>query len=450
MPRSCRFTQSLAWVLLGTAAGATPEGLEAALQSIATKESAKYNCAVSIAYRDAKGRAMAAAGTVDGKSLAAGVHDGYAFGSVTKVLTGASIMRLVSEGHLKLHSKVAPLVDPLLAAMAKRDSEQGFSSLADLWGADNVTGLTIKELLSMQSGVPDFDTATPCFPGQGSCVPADALREDLYTNPSQGISPTRLLDVAWVKNRWRGPCKPYMPGMSGFCYSSTNFMLLGMVLLAHQGTDKSFKDLDQAVYLPTYVKESLKFAMAGPPLKYTPVHGFDRTSYNVPKGQHNDHDNWNVSGVFSGWTASDIVAPASGITDLIWEVYGPPSSIAPKEFIDKMLPSESAIYGLATFNLDRNTGQKGKYGKAYGHLGATYGYQSVTAYFPGLEIAITVATNIERDYQEQPADALCFAYNAAASLLLTRTITCTYSSEGYFSGGCKCDPIEVDETILVV
>merc|ERR1711862_1044451 len=108
-------------------------------------------------------------------------------------------------------------------------------------------------------------------------------------------------------------------------------------------------------------------------------------------GQHANHDDWKVSGVFSGWTASDIVTSAAGVSNLTWEVYGPPASIVPKEFGQKMIPDDKSVYGLATFNLDRVTGQTGKYGKAYGHLGATYGYQSVTAYFPKLEFAITIA-----------------------------------------------------------
>jgi len=432
------------------AALAVPAGLEAALKEIAVNESAKYNCSYSIAFRDAKGTAVAAAGFVDAqKKKEASTTDEYAFGSVTKVLTGASIMKLASEGHLSLDSLVALLVDPIIGRMADRDPQQGFRSLGELWGEKNVSSLTVRQLLSMRSGVPDFDTATPCMQGQTGCVPTDPLRKDLYEHPQSGYSPMRLMEVDWVKNSWKGECKSKLPFMGAFCYSSTNFMLLGLILLAHQqGSNKSWTDLDQKVFLPDYLKDKLQFANVGTPSNYTDVHGFDRTSYNMPKDEHADHDNIDVAGVFSGWTASDIVASAASVADLTWEVYGPPSSIAPKEFVEKMIPTKLDIYGLATFNLNRMTGQSGKYGVAYGHLGATYGYQSVTAYFPSLEFAVTVATNIERDYQEQPADAMCFVFNKAAGLLLNKTISCTYGSGGYYSGGCKCDPIE--EEIVIV
>jgi hypothetical protein len=59
-------------------------------------------------------------------------------------------------------------------------------------------------------------------------------------------------------------------------------------------------------------------------------------------------------------------------------------------------------YGLATFNLTRRTGQHGAGGVAMGHLGATCGYQSVVAYNPAMDFSIAVATNIERDEQDQP------------------------------------------------
>ena len=55
--------------------------------------------------------------------------------------------------------------------------------------------------------------------------------------------------------------------------------------------------------------------------------------------------------------------------------------------------SSETGYGLATFNLTRLT----PHDVAYGHLGATYGYQSVVAYVPSLGMAFSIGTNIERD-----------------------------------------------------
>ena len=59
-------------------------------------------------------------------------------------------------------------------------------------------------------------------------------------------------------------------------------------------------------------------------------------------------------------------------------------------------------YGFAAFNLSgmiSGRPSSGPYRTAYGHLGATYGYQSILAYYPGADVAISVASNIEQDTQ---------------------------------------------------
>merc|ERR1712224_721355 len=117
---------------------------------------------------------------------------------------------------------------------------------------------------------------------------------------------------------------------------------------------------------------------------------------------------------------------------------GPPSSIAPRKFMQEMIPSGTReMYGLGTFNLGFTTGHRDEYGKAYGHLGATYGYQSLAGFFPAINASMSIATNIETDHQSQPMDAFCDAYNAVVGLLLNTSFTCKFESTGYF-GGCKC------------
>eukprot|EP00966_Prymnesium_polylepis_P180141 4170843-Prymnesium_polylepis.1 len=108
------------------------------------------------------------------------------------MVTGSSVLRLVDEGALQLSTLVAPLIDPFLAASAKRDPAQNFSSMADLWGAE-VAKITVKDLLSMHSGVPDYDTASP-----GSS-PTDSFREQCYADPTHSYTPTQLISVPWAR-----------------------------------------------------------------------------------------------------------------------------------------------------------------------------------------------------------------------------------------------------------
>jgi len=104
---------------------------------------------------------------------------------------------------------------------------------------------------------------------------------------------------------------------------------------------------------------------------------------------------------------------------------------------------ETSFYGLAS----QNVGLMGITGGssqdptsvAYGHLGATYGYDSIFAYNPTLDVAISVASNIETGSQTQPSDAFCGVYNRVKDYLQGASPrTCTYSTAGYYGGKCKC------------
>ena len=259
------------------------------------------------------------------------------WGSVTKVVTGASILRLVADGRLALDDAAAPYVDRFLARLGVA------WTLGDLWGARNVSSTSIRDLLGMTSSVPDFDTANPCFPQP--CKLTDPMRQLLYST-KRPYGPLDLLSLPWVNASWRPPCKAFSPALEPFCYSSTNFMLLGMIL-ADALNASSIEALDQGHFLPDELRKRLRFANDGrPPSAYSPVHGIDRTSYNVPKGAKNDNDDSSVPGVFSGWTASDVVGPPSAIADLAFQVYAA-HAVAPAAYVGAMnqviprLPSRS-------------------------------------------------------------------------------------------------------------
>uniref|UniRef100_A0A7S4W1H0 Beta-lactamase-related domain-containing protein n=1 Tax=Alexandrium monilatum TaxID=311494 RepID=A0A7S4W1H0_9DINO len=414
-------------------AGSVGLRLQTALEEVARHEGQKYNCSISIALRTANGSMAAASGIVDfSTSKKAQVSDMYPWGSVTKMLTASSIMKLVSKGAFKLDDEIAPLVDPIIATMAKNNPKQNFSSVGELWG-QRAAKTTVRELLGMQAGIPDFDTAKPSLTG----VSVDPLRKVLYAMPKRCDTPVELMSVPWVAHKYT-ECKPF-PGMpfGKFCYSSTNFMLLGLVLAANAG-DETWVTFNQSAFLPPELRSEIHFANRGSPRDWDAVPGYDRTAYNVPKGQHNDHDNWEVDGVFSGWTASNLVATPSTVAELTWQIFGPPEGIAPKEFVDQMIPKRTHLYGLGAFNIGFQTGHMDALGVGYGHLGATYGYQSVAGYFPELNIALSVASNIETDNQVQPSDTVCLAYNAVAGILLDRTYRCQYTAAGYYGGRCAC------------
>lgn len=415
-----------------------PVGTQEALQRIVTQKSAQYDSAISLAVFDGINTITAVAGVADvitGQTVTP--HDSFVWGSGTKPLTGVSILKLVEEGKLRLEDKVAPIVDPLLLQMRSEDPSQNFSSLADLWGVSsggNVSNVTVEELATMTLCTPDFDTAEP----SGELL-KDPLRAQLYATPSVPYSPTELLSMPWVAGHW----PTHLHG-----YSSTNFMLLGLILAAKSGAS-SWSDYRQGDVIPGGLRDAFRFGVIGAPKDFTRVHGYDRTSYNMPSNQTNNQDVWAVDGVFSGWTASDLVASPISMARLYWEIYGPNPSIAADSAKVMAVPRSSGLfYGFATFGLSERTGQNSSYGDAWGHLGATYGYDSIILYFPKLGFTMAVASNVENDDQPHPSDTACFAYNAVAGLMLGQQVKCVFTDVGYHGGGCYCDQFSVRAVVI--
>jgi len=413
------------------------DALQARLQAIADSKAAQYECEISIAVETGSGLSVSAS-TVGGA---------FVWGSVTKLATGAALMQMVGFGKLTLDGPVAPHIDGALANL-------GLGSLASLFGAA-AGRVTLRHLLGMKSGIPDYDTAKP-FP----LPPTDPFRASVYAHPSDEYPPEVLLNLTWVR---RGALD-FPPG-ERFSYSSTNFVLAGLLLASLKGARRwdEYDQKDLLSPLPLHRRRQyagLRFATHGTPASVGAVRGYDRTNYNgANHSARPGRKVGSVAGVFGGWTASDLVAPASDVARLAYDLFGAsgPRLLAP-ELVAEMVPGASrqgsaavppspemppAIYGLATFNLSMMglTGQSplGPYARAYGHLGATYGYDSIVGYFPGIDVAISVASSIETDVQTQPSDALCFAYNAvlAAARGLPEP-ACSFSKHSYFGGSCNC------------
>jgi len=79
---------------------------------------------------------------------------------------------------------------------------------------------------------------------------------------------------------------------------------------------------------------------------------------------------------------------------------------------------------FATFLLSEFTGQPTDVkppavdeGTCWGHLGATYGWNSVAFFTPGNNISLSVGTNTETDEQAGPSDAYCIAYNRVRQII---------------------------------
>ena len=68
------------------------------------------------------------------------------------------------------------------------------------------------------------------------------------------------------------------------------------------------------------------------------------------------------------------------------------------------------------------------------------GYQSVVSFFPHYNFSLAVATNIETDYQTQPAEGLCKAFNYIRALYKhTPAPVCRFvGKSSYYKSHCNC------------
>jgi D-alanyl-D-alanine carboxypeptidase len=421
-----------------------PKAITKAINPVVEALSLKYNCTIAVGVKTSDFDLQVAHGDSDRTSgRKTTTEDSFIWGSVTKVATGTGILKLADTGKLKLSDAVAMHIDPFLAKCKINDPSLNFSSVEDLFGPQ-VSKVTVRDLLAMRSGIPDFDTAISNGP-----YPTDSLRATLYAHPEHFYGPLELIGLPWVATG--SLIANFTPGECditkyGDCYSSTNFMLLGFVLAHHAGAE-TWESFDQHSILKEVLADfnSLSFARKGAPIDYTLVHGYDVTSYN---NNTKAIDVSGVDGVFGGWTASDVIGTVADLAALVYDMYGPDHKLLTAADVADMYDStDPTDYGLATFNLSfvtglPATGRKGRYseGVAFGHLGATYGYQSVVAFFPAFNMSIAVGTNIERDDQEQPSAALCGVFNTVRALIRgEQAPTCSFSMVDY-KGTCTCTP----------
>ena len=76
---------------------------------------------------------------------------------------------------------------------------------------------------------------------------------------------------------------------------------------------------------------------------------------------------------------------------------------------------------------------------AYALCSATYGYDSIFAYNPTLDLGIAVASNIETLLQTQPSDTFCGVFNRVKNFMNQEPIeTCTYTTGSFYGGKCTC------------
>jgi len=346
------------------------EALRARLQPLLDERAARLNSGFTLAFKNADTALSLTAGTVRRTSDRTRYpvsnmrpSDELFYGSVTKMYTAASIMRLVDQGLVGLDDPAHIHVDPVLRLA-------NASSMLMLFGP-SAAKVTVRYLLSMRSGLYDFDD--------------DETRRFCNSHPDTDVSP---IDDLWFAST-RGRKQPLYPAGHSQDYSSTNYELLGLILLQHANlTSWALLDQRQAAFradiAPRFPKT--RFALRGLCETYTRVHGYE------PDDKYGLNLDTAFLSCTNGYTCGNVVTTAGEVADFVWALYGE-ASIVSRRSVDAM----SDIwewYGLGTMDLP----SYGRAGDAYcrlGHFGVTYGYTANAAYSPSLGYALVWGTNQE-------------------------------------------------------
>jgi CubicO group peptidase (beta-lactamase class C family) len=345
------------------------------LQPILDSKSVRWNSsAISVAVTSAEGVVAVASGYADWAArINATSATLFPMGSVQKMYTAAAVMQLFERGVIALNDTISQHVDPYL-------QRTNGTTLLSLFGP-TVLNVTVYHLLSMRSGMNDFDDAS--------------TRAFQLARPSYDITPFDILHI----------CQKDFACYPGECgrYSSTGYVLLGFLLLNHAGNawDASQTPAYEASVVPSRGDFSAtSWAIHGTLASYSsaehPVaHGYqpDSSEWPWPFGG----DVYNVSAT-AGWTCGNLIATTADCARFARALYGPDHSVVSPESVAAMtrlapLGPGSWTYGMGTMTLPGSTASS----PYYGHGGATYGFYSYVGYNVAHDFSVAVATNLELD-----------------------------------------------------
>ncbi len=124
----------------------------------------------------------------------------FAVASITKMFTTAIVFQLIDEGKMSLDDAVAQYLEP-----------EVLGGLNTYRGVDHGARITVRQLVTHTSGIPNYFDAT-------SGVLPQLLREDFSWTPAEALTRARSMRARFA------------PGASRAQYSDTNYIVLGMLI----------------------------------------------------------------------------------------------------------------------------------------------------------------------------------------------------------------------------
>jgi len=348
----------------------------------ASKSTNDSAIAMTVTTKDVVIDMFAGTSAPDGTKLK--TSDMFLWGSLTKMVTAAAIMKQYQRGKIDIDVPVYRYLDPWLM-------RTNGSRLSDIYSpADLVNNITARDLIGMTSGIGDFDTPE--------------TEQYQFSNKSHDITP--------YEDIWLAPHELTCTDKCGN-YSSTNFDVAGLLLAAINDVDEWY-DYNQYEVFPddaTYVDEIFY-------PKLGTCSSFVTENRTIIHGYVNDTatgeiiDSYDMS-CLGGWTCGNTVASNRAMGQFTYDLFGKEGTLLDDKYVNMMISGWKktdpkwfgSTYGLGVMLMTRphlthlsgfpHTGEETDPFDdfQYGHGGETYGFVGAAVYNPSQDIAYTVSNN---------------------------------------------------------
>ena len=253
-------------------------------------------------------------------------NDKFIIGSVSKTFTATIILQLCEEGKIELDSSIVVYLPEFPAEILGHEYD--------------TNNIAVRQLLDHESGIADF-------------IDIPSYINRMFNQPSDGITPNEILSLVI---QYRDPL--FDPGTS-FAYSSTNYILLG--IMAEYICGEPF-------YLILKERICLKIG-----LENTYLHGFDPDEGEIAHGYYGVFDGSTPDGSY-GWTAGGISTSIEDLGKFMRALIKGELFQNPSTFDLMITPGQWSSFGLGIYPMEYG------YGISYGHTGKVFGYRARMIY----------------------------------------------------------------------
>jgi D-alanyl-D-alanine carboxypeptidase len=285
--------------------------------------------------------------------------DSYEIGSQTKMMTAVVALQLQAEGKLDIDKKAADYLKGI-----------------DLTGIANADTATVRQLLTMKSGIPNYTDVAE----------QDGTVQELLNNPNKEFGTEDSLNII------RGVPAASAPGE--IAYSNTNYLMLGKIIEALM--DKHLSQVFEArIFKPLNMKDS-ELVSINP--KGDGLHGYTAQVAGVVDSTFLKLDKFAEGGVVS--TSDDMIKFVQAL--LVDQTLLPDAQLAEmKDYsVFQVLDQGVIRLGLGLIEVEP-TGQ----GKITGFSGGTFGHASHTYVSNDVGTIVAINQNLEQATGGLPAVA---------------------------------------------